>query len=133
MKASTETKAIAAALNIKHSPNISEATLMDKIKAQPKSAQEAAFSHPSQVHAEPPKLNTPEEILNAIKPFGDKQGFNATFDEETWTFEYKGRNESGHLSVPLRRIRVAAEGVSKGPLLPPMDRDANGKFLWGAR
>lgn len=55
------------------------------------------------------------EVLEAIKPFADKEGYRAIFPGDgTWIFSYKGAEESGNLAIPLRTIRLKAESVSKG-------------------
>lgn len=65
-------------------------------------------------------LNTEEEIRAVIAPFAAKDGYEVRFldNNTTWLFRYNGSEESGHCSVPLRLIRIKAEGVSRGARRP---------------
>jgi hypothetical protein len=130
MKATEETKAIARKLNIKHHPNISDATLQDRINAQPVAHQRDALKHVSQ--QKPPeqiKIHSAQEVRDAINEHFrkrgkesplDKEGFQALFDEQTWTFRYRGREDSGHLSTSMRVILMKMEQVAAGAIKPKM-------------
>jgi hypothetical protein len=69
--------------------------------------------------AEKPKpaevIHTPEEVNEVIKAFSAKEGYVVEYPgDDTWIFKYKGAEESGHMSTPLRVIRMKAESVSRG-------------------
>ena len=69
--------------------------------------------------AETPKpaalVHSEDEVREVIKNYAAKEGFSVQFPgDDTWIFKYKGAEESGHMSVPLRVIRMKAESVSKG-------------------
>ena len=83
------------------------------------------MQHPSQVAEKKEiKWNTPEEIREAIKKQLDKDGFQALFTDETWHFKFRGAEDTGHLSVPLRVIKMKAENVSYGArALPTVNFD----------
>lgn len=91
------------------------------------------MKHPAEMpQAAPRKINTEEEVLAAIKPFM-KEGFDAKFYEDgTWHFRYKGSEDSGHMSVPLRVIRMKAESVSHGARAPKMMKAEDGAMIFAA-
>lgn len=74
--------------------------------------------HPAQKTTIPMVINTEADVLELIKPFLAKEGFKATFKDDTWHFTCKGSEDSGHMSVPLRTIRMKAETVSRGARNP---------------
>ena len=83
--------------------------IVDVIQNKPKE-----LKHPTQEPKEAAVCNTEEEIRAAIKPYTDK-GLEAIFPgDNTWWFKYKGAEEAGHMSVALRRIKTAAQTVSRG-------------------
>lgn len=73
--------------------------------------------------AEKPKeavLNTEEQVREACRPYMAKDGFNAVFTDTTWHFSCRGSEDTGHMSVPLRIIKMKAEMVSHGARKPVM-------------
>ena len=79
------------------------------------------MQHVSQVaEKKEAKWNTPEEIREAVKKQLDKEGFEAVFTDETWHFKFRGCEDTGHLSVPLRVIKMKAENVGYGARALPM-------------
>ena len=63
--------------------------------------------------------NTPEEVQDAVREaVGNKQGFKMRFDETSWTFEYRGRMDSGTLKQSMKRIIKCAQQVAKGGYAP---------------
>lgn len=81
-------------------------------------AKQPQMQHPAEKKQEAPKLNTEEEVRTACAVFFQKPGFEANFTEETWHFKCKGSEDSGHLSVPMRVIKMKAESVSRGARRP---------------
>lgn len=75
-----------------------------------------AMKHPAeQPQAAPMHINTPEEVREACKQFFEKDGFEVRFrDDDTWHFRCKGAEDSGHMSVPLRVLKLKAMTVSGG-------------------
>ncbi len=117
-KSLDELKAIAKKLNITHGGNIKAETLLMKIKQQPQAYVRDSMKHVATTPVPPSHVNTPEQVLDAIKPYM-KEGFDARFPNDgTWTFSYKGRDDSGNLSIPLRIIKMKAEMVSRGRMAP---------------
>lgn len=78
------------------------------------------LKHPAAQPKQATKVNTEEEVRQACEKFLSKEGFIATFKEDTWNFKFAGAEDSGHMSVPLRIIRMKAENVSRGARKPPM-------------
>lgn len=76
------------------------------------------MQHPAEKKSPEAKMNTEEEIRDACKQYFSKDGFEVTFHENTWRFRYKGAEDSGHMSVPLRVIRMKASTVAGGARLP---------------
>jgi len=112
---------IAKKLNIKVHPNSKDETIVYKINQQPVAYKESAMMHPAEKSKDPTITNTPEEVLEAIKSCTDKPEFKAEFPGDgTWIFSYKGVNESGNLSIPLRIIKRKAESVARGRRGPSM-------------
>ena len=79
-----------------------------------------AMKHPAEMPVKaPPKMNTEAEVREAIAKQLEKPGFVAEFlPDDTWYFKYKGAEESGHMTVPLRWIKIKAEGVARGAVNP---------------
>lgn len=114
-----ELREIAKALKIKPHPRAKADTLISQILQQPVAYQNKAMEHKAQETAKPVHNNTPEMVLDAIKVFAAKEGFVADFpDDGTWVFKYKGAEDSGNLSIPLRLIKQKAESVSRGRRAP---------------
>lgn len=88
--------------------------ILDKVANPVK--QEQALKHPAeQTKKAEAVLNTQEQIEFACKAFFVKEGFKATFnDDGTWHFAFRGAEDSGHMTVPLRVIKMKAEMVSHG-------------------
>lgn len=69
---------------------------------------------------EPIIKNTREDVEQRIQRYLDK-GMKAEFhSDNTWTFSFRGRMDSGHMSIPLSVIENVAAQVSKGGYRPPM-------------
>lgn len=126
---------ICKSLNINAHHKSKTETLVDKILSQPKAYQEDALKHPAErAKHEEEHNNTKEQVLEAIKHYSNKQGFEVSFpDEQSWAFSYRQKEDTGSLKIPLRVIVMRAEMVAQGAKLPPMDSDRNGKFMWAAR
>ena len=90
---------------------------------------EQSLQHPAEKPAPPPlHINTEDEVLAAIAPYTKLEGFVARFPADgTWYFSRKGAEESGHMSCPLRVIKVRAEMVSKGARKPFIVKNADGQ------
>ncbi len=63
--------------------------------------------------------NTAEAVEAAIKHIKDARpefvsSYNAT--DNSWTFKYRGAEECGNLSIPLRIIVIKATNVARGAL-----------------
>ena len=72
-------------------------------------------------------LNTEEGVLAAIDKYVKMDGFVVRFPgDDTWYFSRKGAEEAGHMSVPLRVIKMKAETVSKGARKPFLVKNADG-------
>jgi len=132
-KSLEELKDIAQKLKIKVHHKAGTESVINQILAQPVAFQSDAMQHVSQQQGpEPLKIHTEEEVRNVISRFTHKEGFEAIFrPDNTWTFRYKGREDSGHMSTPLRVIQIKAEGVSRGRLEPKGFKDGNDFVLWG--
>lgn len=90
--------------------------IIEHVKQPPVKAE---MKHPAESAQEAPKKNTQEEILAAIKPFIEKkEDFQAIFTADTWHFKYKGCEDCGNLSIPLRVIKMKAHSVSHGARSP---------------
>ena len=89
--------------------------LMDKITNPPKAEE---MKHPAEKKTEPAKVNTQEEVRKACEKIFQKEGYEVEFKGETWRFKYKGAEDSGHMSVPLRVIKMKAESVGHGARKP---------------
>lgn len=73
------------------------------------------MKHPAEQPQAEAHLNTEQEIRTACAQFLDKEGFEARFrDDNTWHFRYKGAEDSGHMSVPMRVIKLKAMVVAQG-------------------
>lgn len=128
-KTPDELRAIAVSLKIRPHPRAKAETLINQILQQPQAYVANAMEHKAVAPAKPVHNNTPDMVLDAIKPFSAKDGFIAEFpDDGTWVFKYKGAEESGNLAIPLRVIKMKAENVSKGRRAPlSMGRDGQYK------
>lgn len=63
----------------------------------------------------PLRINKPDEVREACKVFFEKEGFEVKFrEDDTWHFRYKGAEDSGHMSVPLRVMKLKAMTVAQG-------------------
>lgn len=78
------------------------------------------MKHESQIEKGPAKINTEEEVRQACATHFAKEGFLARFDDDNWYFSCRGAEDSGHMSVPLRVIKMKAENVSRGARSPAM-------------
>jgi len=87
------------------------------------------LKHPAeQPSTQPINIHTEAEVLAAIAPYTKLDGFVAKFPgDDTWYFSRKGAEESGHMSCPLRVIRMKAETVSKGARKPFLVKNADGQ------
>lgn len=88
-------------------------------KAFEKPQSKQSMEHVAEKPQAPVIHNTPETVLNAIKHITDKKPeFVADFSEEgVWHFKYKGAEECGNLSIPLRLIVQKANNVARGRLM----------------
>lgn len=82
----------------------------------------ASRDHPAIVgQSEKISVNTRDQIMDAIKDYASVDGFKIDFDEPagTWRMRYKNSEDSGHMSVPLRIIKMKAESVvrARTPLM----------------
>lgn len=128
MMTETELRTIAQQLNIKAHPNAKPETIIYKILQQPQSAIAETLDpmeHKAAQPVAPVVVNTAEIIMEAIKDYAKKDGFVATFPNDgTWIFKYKGAEDSGNMSIPLRVIKQRAAIVARGASkLMSMGRD----------
>lgn len=73
------------------------------------------MQHPAAAPVKETIHNTPEQVNEAIKDYLAKDGYTAEYPgDNTWVFKYKGAEESGNLSIPLRVIKMKAGNVAKG-------------------
>lgn len=64
--------------------------------------------------------NTRDEVERRIEPY-IQRGMRADFHEDdTWTFSFRGRMDSGNMQIPLQVIESLAAQVSKGGYRPPV-------------
>lgn len=82
----------------------------------PARAQPEHMKHPAEkAQPAPLKINTEAEVREVCAPYFNKEGFQAIFrDDDTWHFRYKGAEDSGHMSVPLRVLKMKAMSVAQG-------------------
>lgn len=120
-----ELREIATKLKIKPHHNAKEATIIRQILQQPKAYVRDAMEHVGTTPTAPVHDNTEEQVMEAIKTFVDKDGFEVEFPgDNTWIFKYKGAEESGNMSIPLRLIKQKAGFVARGRrALMSMGRD----------
>lgn len=87
--------------------------IVEHITAKPHGQE---MKHPAERPTEKPLIiNTEEQVREVIAPFSKKAGFEIIFPgDNTWWFKCRGAEEAGHMSVPLRIIRMKAESVSFG-------------------
>lgn len=112
---------IAEKLKIKVHHKAKDETIIMKIMQQPVAYQAAAMSHPAEAPVAASLTNTPEQVMEAIRPYAEKEGFEAKFPGDgTWVFSYKGVSESGNLSIPLRVIKMKAESTARGKRGPAL-------------
>lgn len=84
---------------------------------QPQKAPE--MKHPAEQPTKAaPVLNTEDEVREACERYFAKDGFRAEFEDDTWRFRYKGAEDSGHMTVPLRVIKMKAMSVAQGAKRP---------------
>jgi len=132
-KSREELVVIAATLNIKPHHKALPETIINQIMQQPVAFVADAMKHPAERAAPPPaKINTPDEVRDAIKN-SVKDGFEARFldDDQTWHFRCKGAEDSGHMSTPLRTIVQKAQIVSRGKVSLKGFKDGNEIVMWG--
>lgn len=114
-KSIEDLRIIAGKLNIKPHHNAKAATIIGHILQQPKAYVRDAMEHIATTPIAPTHNNTSDMVMEAIKPYANKEGFEAEFPQDgTWIFKYKGAEESGNLCIPLRLIKQKAEFVSRG-------------------
>lgn len=89
------------------------------------------LKHVAELPKTTPKINTEEEIREACAKYFSKEGYQATFKDDIWHFKYAGSEDSGHMSVPLRIIRMKAEQVSHGAR-KPMTMNFDGDKIFAA-
>lgn len=112
---------IAERLKIKVHHKAKDETIIMKIMQQPVAYQNAAMEHPASAPIAASLLNTPEQVMEAISTYVEKEGFEAKFPGDgTWIFSYKGVSESGNLSIPLRIIKMKAESTARGKRGPAL-------------
>ena len=98
--------------------------IIEHITTKPSEALQHSAEKPT---SSPLIINTEESVLEAIAPYARLEGFVAKFPgDDTWYFSRKGCEESGHMSVPLRVIKMKAETVSKGARKPFIVKNADG-------
>lgn len=82
-------------------------------------------------------MQTPDAVNEAIKHCLAKAGFEAKYpdDATTWNFKYKGAEDSGSMSMPLKHIVMKANQVARGAINPSSfgfdgaDRSYAGRIL----
>lgn len=92
--------------------------ILDKIANPVK--QSETLKHPAEQPIKKDAVpHTEDEVRKACAPYITKEGFEAKFlDDQTWHFKFKGAEDSGHMTVPLRAIRMKAEMVAQGRRVP---------------
>lgn len=132
-KSLEELKDIAQKLKVKVHHKAKEESIINQILQQPVAYQTDAMQHVSQQQApEPLVIHTEEQVRNAIKKQLQNEDFQAIFKpDNTWTFKYNGREDSGHMSTSLRVIQIKAESVARGRLAPKGFKDGKDFVLWG--
>jgi hypothetical protein len=129
-KSLTELRNIATRMNIKWHHRAKAETLINAItKARPVNPQ--PMHHKAETPVQPTITNTEDDIRQVMQPFLAKEGFLLNFPGDgTWIIQYKGAEESGNCSIPLRVIRNKAENVSRGRrVLKTMGKDhMNGTY-----
>lgn len=108
-------KMLAAQYSIKVHPRAKAETIAKLIVEHVQTPARDPMQHQATKPAKPVYNNTPEEVQEAITRFTAKEGFTVEFPgDNTWIFKFKGAEESGNLSIPMRVIVMKAESVSKG-------------------
>ena len=103
----------------RHKPETIAKLIIEHLQNAPKQQQ---MKHVAELPSEKPiVLNTEDQVREAIKTALAKPGFEAKFlPDNTWWFRCKGAEEAGHMSVPLRVIKMKADSVSVGARRPRM-------------
>lgn len=85
------------------------------------------LKHPAEAPKPALVIHTEEQVREAIAPYAKLDGFVVRFPgDDTWYFARKGAEEAGHMSCPLRVIRMKAETVSKGARKPFIVKNQDG-------
>lgn len=117
-----ELRSLAAKQGIKVHHKMKPETLAKAIAASATEPQvnktKEQLKHTAELPKAPAKINTEEEVRDVCQKFFAKEGYEAIFKDEIWHFKYNGSEDSGHMSVPLRIIRMKAENVSRGARKP---------------
>ena len=101
----------------RHKPETVAKLIVEHITAKPHGQDQ--MKHVAELTKEPAKINTEDEIKDAIKHLLEKPHFTITFPgDDTWIAKCRGAEESGHMSVPLRVLRSKCEGVARGAIVP---------------
>lgn len=100
--------------------------IVEHITAKP--VQTESMKHMAEAPKAPSLVHTEEEVLDVIKAYAAKEGFQVKFPgDDTWIFKCRGAEESGHMSCLLRIIKMKAESVSKGARKPFIVKNSNGE------
>jgi len=82
------------------------------------------WEEPKPKNPAPVFKNTPEEVLEALGPLANKEGFDIKFPgDNTVIFTYRGISESCNLSIPMHVIKRQAESAAKTKFAPKMVQD----------
>lgn len=111
-----ELRQLAITQGLKPHPRAKAMTLAQAIidhVTQPPALKE--MTHPAERPQAAIAMNTEAEVRAACAEYFNKQGYEAIFrDDDTWHFRYKGAEDSGHMSVLLRVIKLKAMTVAQG-------------------
>ena len=89
--------------------------------------QAETLKHPAELAKPALVIHTEEQVREACAAYFRIDGFVAKFPgDDTWYFARKGAEESGHMSSPLRVIKMKAESISKGARKPFIVKNADG-------
>lgn len=126
----SELRTLAAKMSIKTHHKHTAEKIAKMIVEEATKPKQDNMKHPAVAEKKEAALNTEDQVNQVIEPFLKKEGFIAQFPgDDTWIFKCRGAEESGHMSVPLRVIRMKAESVSRGARKPTMVDLGDGKIL----
>lgn len=126
-------KVLARQYGVSTRGKIKQETIAKKILEAATAPQKSEMKHAAEQPKTALKINTEQEVREACIKYFNANGFEAIFKDDTWHFKCRGAEDCGHMSVPLRIIRMKAEMVARGARHPIMlGKNVNGEDVMAA-